>query len=108
MADLFAVGGKLAADWRAAGEFLLHVGEASLRSKQSGGGGGLDTAVGGGRAGGTQHTHTLTDSLSEAEELRARAGPLLSDWLVRVERRVDWKLLLLKRSLPETQSSAPR
>lgn len=105
MADLFAVGGNLAADWRAAGEFLLHVGEASLRSKQSGGGGELDTAVGSGRAG--DPTHTLTDSLSEAEELRARAGPLLSDWLVRVERRVDWKLLLLKRSLPETQSSAP-
>lgn len=55
-----------------------------------------------------QQTLTLTDSLSEAEELRARAGPLLSDWLVRVERRVDWKLLLVKRSLPETQSSAPR
>lgn len=34
MANLFAVGGKLAADWRAAGEFLLHVREASLRPRQ--------------------------------------------------------------------------
>lgn len=56
----------------------------------------------------SQDARALTDSLSEAEELRARAVPLLSDWLVRVERRVDWKLLLVNRSLPETQSSAPR
>lgn len=105
MANLFAVGGNLAADRRAAREFLLHVREASLRSRQSGGGAGSDAAAGSGRA--RDPTHTLTDSLSEAEELRALAAPLLSDWLVRVERRVDWKLLLLKRSLPETQSSAP-
>lgn len=33
---------------------------------------------------------------------------LQSDWLVRVERRVDWKLLLLNRSRPVRQSNTPR
>lgn len=32
---------------------------------------------------------------------------LQSDWLVRVERRVDWKLLLLNRSRPVMQSNRP-
>lgn len=35
-------------------------------------------------------------------------GCEVSDWLARVERRVDWKLLLVKRSLAPMQSSAPR
>lgn len=50
----------------------------------------------------------LTDSLSDAEELRGRLWLLHSDWLVRVDRRVDWKLLLPNRSLPDMQSSVPR
>lgn len=39
--------------------------------------------------------------------MRGRAWLLQSDWLVRVERRVDGKLLL-RRSRPPVQSSVPR
>lgn len=40
--------------------------------------------------------------------MRGLTWLLQSDWLVRVERRVEWKLLLLSRSLAVMQSSAPR
>lgn len=55
----------------------------------------------------------LTDSLSDTEDNRvfpARCMLLLvsEDWLFKVERRVDIKLLLLNRSLRGTHSSTPR
>lgn len=54
----------------------------------------------------------LTDSLSDTEDKRvfpARCRLLVSeDWLVKVERRVDIKLLLLNRSLRGTHSRTPR
>lgn len=56
----------------------------------------------------TINTRPLTDSLSEAEELRGLTWLRQSDWLVRVERRVEWKLLLPSRSRALRQSSAPR
>lgn len=55
----------------------------------------------------------LTDSLSDTEDKRAFPAwctlQLVSeDWLVKVERRVDIKLLLINRSLRGTHSSTPR